>query len=72
MQVIFIEATNPGNRTVPNDLQVPRELNEGKACQTWLSLPDLIAGLTEEGLSGKVRLVGYFNDAVGTRYRSKP
>ena len=49
----------------------PCELLPGNNCKVWSPLTDLARQLKEEGFSGKVKLVGFCRDAVGTTYKGK-
>ena len=55
-----------------SDVKFPHALDEGKSCSVWVDSKDVARQLKELGHSGTVRIVGYFQDAVGTQYRSKP
>lgn len=88
--MIFIEASNPGNRTVilntvgislpdkrtlvfPNpesNVHFPHPLPEGTGCMVWTPLKELAQRLTQGGYSGRLKLVGYYRDQVGTLYTS--
>lgn len=54
------------------EFDFPHELHEGKSCTAWEEQRKIAQELREEGLSGTVKLVGFYRDAVGTVYRSKP
>ena len=66
----------PDRRTLvfPNprtDARFPHELLPGNAYKVWPPLADLVTQLKEEGFSGKIKLVGFCEDAVGTTYKGK-
>lgn len=50
----------------------PHDLVEGKSCQVWLTAKELANDLVSEGYSGRISLRGYYRDAIGDEYRSKP
>lgn len=50
----------------------PYDLAEGKSCQVWDTAKELAEDLKHEGYSGRIDLRGYFKDAIGNEYRSKP
>jgi hypothetical protein len=56
----------------PSDCSFPHELAEGKTCSVWTAARDMANILKQEGITGKVRLVAQFRDALGTAYRSEP
>jgi hypothetical protein len=55
-----------------SDVRYPHELREGVNCTTWTDLSELARTLREEGFSGKVKLVGFYTDAIGSTHKSKP
>ena len=55
----------------PSDVRFPHELAPGKGCRVWTPLADLAERLKEKGFSGKVKLVGFCTDAVGTTCKGK-
>ncbi len=54
-----------------SDVRFPYALEEGKSCNVWMASRDIAIQLQELGYGGTVRLVGYFQDAVGTQHFSK-
>jgi hypothetical protein len=53
---------------MPSPLAVPAlpcELNEGKSCQVFMSIPGIV-----ERVGPRISLVGFFRDALGTTHRS--
>jgi len=54
------------------NVKFPKTLSEGQRCNVWIELKDLGQQLRERGLSGKVKLRGYYRSTVGKTYRSKP
>lgn len=48
----------------------PYPLQEGNSCMVWTPLKELAQQLSQKGYSGKVRLVGFYRDQLGTVYRS--
>ena len=51
---------------------LPHELQEGKSFVSTRELSELVAELAERGYTGRVRVQGFYTDALGTDYRSKP
>jgi len=49
----------------------PHDLLEGKSCDVWIETKELAENLEQEGFSGKIKLKGYYGDAIGRRYKSK-
>jgi len=49
----------------------PHDLLDGKNVNVWLETKELAGDLKNEGYSGRIRLRGYYNDAIGNRYISK-
>lgn len=54
------------------DVTFPCDLEEGKSCRVWIPTDTLARELRKAGLSGGVKLVGFYNDALGDRHKSKP
>lgn len=50
----------------------PFELLVEKACKAATPAAELAKGLKAQGFTEKVSLIGYFDDEVGRRYKSKP
>lgn len=57
---------------VPGDVPFPYELPEGKSCRAWTEARDFALHMKRNGFGGRVRIVAFYRDAVGTMYRSKP
>lgn len=67
---------------LPNKMQVffpgaegdslPHDLQEGKSCVQWAAAAEIATAIRGTGLKGKVMVVGFCRDALGTEYRSKP
>ncbi len=55
-----------------SNVSFPYALLEGKNCSVWIELKELAEQLKQEGYSGKVSLIGFYNDAIGGKYKSKP
>ena len=55
-----------------SDAQFPHELRQGKSCTIWCALDELKADLRQKGLSGKIIVRGFCDDAVGNRHRGQP
>ena len=65
----------PDGKTVafPNpqsNVRFPHPLPEGNSCTVWTPLKELAQQLRQEGYSGKVKLVGFYRDQLGTQYKS--
>jgi hypothetical protein len=59
--------------TQPSGLvEFPYELLPDSSCSLWVPAKQLAERLHSQGISGKVKLSGYVEDAVKRRYRSKP
>ena len=57
----------------PNSaVSFPYDLVEGKSCQVWDTAKELAVDLKREGYSGRINLKGYYKDAIGNEFRSKP
>jgi hypothetical protein len=50
----------------------PHDLPPGQSHDIWVKGSALAKGLKGEGLSGKIKLIGFYGDGVGTRHKSKP
>ena len=50
----------------------PFKLEPEQQCMIWIDLKKIGNLLRSEGFSGTVRLLGYYQDAVGRRHKSKP
>jgi hypothetical protein len=55
-----------------SDVEFPHELMEGRSCRIWIPTKVLAHELRGLGFSGTIKLKGFYNDAVGTTYKSKP
>ena len=55
----------------PRNLQLPHDLPDGKSCSTYIDTKELAEELRKQGYSGKVKLIGYYGDALGERHKSK-
>ncbi|MGO9019660.1 MAG: hypothetical protein ACLQVJ_15060 [Syntrophobacteraceae bacterium] len=53
-----------------SNVRFPHPLPEGNSCLVWTPLKELAQQLRQEGYSGKVKLVGFYRDQVGTQYSS--
>jgi hypothetical protein len=54
-----------------SNVSFPHDLLEGKSCDVWTETKKLAENLKQEGFSGKIKLKGYYGDAIGRRYKSK-
>ena len=54
-----------------SDVQFPHDLLPGKKCTIMVPLAKLKNQLREKGFSGKVNLVGFCKDVVGTTHKGK-
>jgi hypothetical protein len=55
-----------------SNVHFPYELTEGKSCEVWLTQRELETDLQREGFSGTIKVRGYYRDAIGNQYKSKP
>ena len=55
-----------------SNVKFPFELKEGKDSIVWSEETYIKEKLREAGLSGDIKLIGLFVDAVGRQYKSKP
>ena len=67
----------PDGRTIvfphsQSEVQFPHELHEGKGFTVWTPRSDLAKQLKELNFSGKVKLIGFCQDAVGTVRKGEP
>jgi hypothetical protein len=53
-------------------IEFPYEIQPDSSCSLWVPAKQLAERLHSQGISGKVKLYGYVEDAVKRRYRSKP
>lgn len=50
----------------------PYDLKPGDSIHAWAEIVPIAKSLKGNGLSGKIKLVGYFTSQVGVEYKSKP
>ena len=50
----------------------PYKLEPEDKCAIWTDIKKMALQLRSLGFSGTVKVIGYYNDAVGRRYKSKP
>ena len=66
----------PDKRTLvlpyPQGTQLPHQLMEGTNCQHFVSIRDVARELSRSGFSQKVKLIGFYRDAVDVWHRSRP
>lgn len=55
-----------------SNVQFPFELKEGKDCIVWSEENYIKEKLRDKGLSGNIKLIGVYVDAIGREYKSKP
>jgi hypothetical protein len=60
-QIVLFESAGP----------LPHDLHEGDKFESWIGLKQLRQTLRGEQLTGKVRLIGVYRDAIGTEYISQ-
>ena len=53
------------------DVNLPHELKDGNKCSIWIDPKEIMKALKQEKLAGRVKLKGYFVDALGQRHMSK-
>jgi len=54
------------------DVRFPHELSPESACSVWMNTGQLAAVFAQEfDLAGTIRLMGFYDDAVGRTHRSK-
>jgi len=53
------------------DVQFPQELESGKSCRMFMESRELAGTITRASFTGKVKIVGFYRDAIGTTYKSK-
>ncbi len=59
--------------TQPSGLvEFPYELQQDNSCDLWVPTKQLAERLYSQGISGKVKLAGYVEDAVKRSYKSNP
>jgi len=59
----------PGAR---GDVTLPCELSPESGCRVWIEARECTTRLRQMGLSGEVRIIGFYYDQVGRTYKSKP
>ena len=59
----------PGAR---GDVRLPSELSPESGCRVWIEARECTRQLRHMGLSGEVKIIGFYNDQVGRTYQSKP
>lgn len=50
----------------------PCELKDGDSFSCWITTKNVAEGLRKNNFGGKVKIKGFFSDALGNRYCSKP
>ena len=55
-----------------SNITYPHTLQEGNNCLLWVDPYEIAAICSEEGFTGKVKLLGIVKDALGKTYKSKP
>ena len=50
----------------------PHQLNEGASCNLFVELRHIKRDLDRDGHSGKVKLTGFYRDALGKIYTARP
>ncbi len=53
------------------DARFPHDLEGGQSCMICIPLQAVRGGLQQAGFSGRIRLTGYFRDALDKTYKSK-
>lgn len=61
-QVMFIDAQG--------DIRLPYSLKEGKSCNHWIDVKSLASNLRQEGFIGKIKIQGFYLDALENMYKS--
>jgi hypothetical protein len=54
-----------------SNLQFPYTLSEGEKCNVWKEVKEFSEELKTHGYSGEIKLVGYYENAVGKVFKSK-
>jgi len=54
------------------DVTFPYKLGPGESCKILIQAQKLAIELKSEGTSGKVKVVGFYQDQINNIYRSKP
>ena len=55
-----------------SNVRFPHKLLPEESCQVWVEASELATHLKSDGFSGKVKLIGFYQDVVGRTYKSKP
>jgi len=67
---------NKGSLVFPSDFgngnTLPYALAAGKNCTKWMDTLRVTEALLGSGWQGKIKLVGFYGDALGKKYKSKP
>lgn len=53
-------------------MNLPCGPSEGKDCTFWIEARCLAETPRDAGFSGRVKLVGFYEDALGAMHKSKP
>jgi hypothetical protein len=75
LQMVGFQLPNGEQFVIPYPspyVRFPYDLLPEKSCKVFTSASDLAMHLRLEGWPQRVSLVGFYNDDVGRRYRSKP
>ena len=54
-----------------SNITYPHNLQEGNNCLLWVDPYEIAAICSEEGFTGKVKLIGVVKDALGKTYKSR-
>ena len=54
------------------DVTFPHQLRPEHPCSAWVDPGEVGRALKSDGFSGKVKLIGFYKDAVGRTHKSKP
>jgi len=55
-----------------SNVTFPFKLEPESQCMVWMDMKKFGRQLRSEGYGGVVKIVGFYNDAVGRRHKSKP
>lgn len=55
-----------------NGDSLPCEIAPGKSCTKWMETLDVTETLLRGGWRGEINLVGFYGDALGKKYKSRP
>jgi len=75
LQLVGFQQPNGEQYVIPYPspyVRFPYDLLPEKSCKVFTPASDLAAYLKSRGYLQKVSLIGFYNDDVGRRYRSKP